>query len=278
MKADYGIPIFRMKTRAIHLGYTAANGINIHINGEIAPPFMISPAKQNKKLSYVMGFDVCAELYETSDFFQQLADSGCYVYVGGFMTRNTEEGVLWRREGAVLGGEANNDVSLFCLAQDKEYDEELKVYVYTFGKERYNEALEEHFIVPGEVFSDGEKERRKCDVMWTGCCQSRAGMRCSKMLWDEAKPKVRSLSREMLKRVVSEDLPEYDLDTMVAFCVNCHLMPWVSYAVLERAGLEVERGGYHAMILDCFFGMDMNRLNLLLKESGRSGSSARMSA
>ena len=27
MKADYGIPIFRMKTRAIHLGYTAANGI-----------------------------------------------------------------------------------------------------------------------------------------------------------------------------------------------------------------------------------------------------------
>ncbi|MBQ1492995.1 MAG: hypothetical protein IIZ39_13635, partial [Blautia sp.] len=267
MKGENNIAICRTKTRMLHLGYSEANGINIHIDDMLLEPFMVNPAKQNRKLGYVMPVSTCAELYETSDYFQQLAATGCYVYAGGFMTRNTEGGVLWKSEGAVLGAGANNDVSLYCLAQDKEYDEEKDAYAYSFGKQRYDEALEAHFDVPGEVFSDEEMERRKRDEDRVMAVPSIHGM--LGMLWDEAKPRSHSISMLTLKILLSEDLARYDLDTMVAFCVDCHLMPWVSYCVLRRLGLEVEPGGHHAMILDCFYGMNMKTLNALLKESGR---------
>ena len=268
LKADYNMAICRTKTRIGHLGYSEVAGINITINEKRIEAFRVKPAKKNRDLSYPMHFHVCAELYETSDFFQQLAASGNYVYAGGFMTRNNEGGVIWRKEGAVLGVEANNDVSMYCLAQDKAYDKELDAYVYSFGKERYDEALQDHFVVPGEVFSEEEMERRKRDVAKVISMQSNHEM--FKMLSDEAKSKVPCLSREMFHLMVSQELSQYDLDTVVGFCVDCHLMPWVSYAILQRVGLEVEPGELQAMILDCFYGMEMKKLNELLKKSGRS--------
>ena len=79
------------------------------------------------------------------------------------------------------------------------------------------------------------------------------------------------LSRRTISRLRTEERRDYSLDQVVAICIALHLPPWLSRAMIERAGFilrPTKRHLAYQFALDCLFMDSVGDVQSFLAEAG----------
>lgn len=273
---DYDLPKFRVRARLIQMGHVAAQGALNYVDGRYIEPFAFSLSNAGMNNSFVIDRQNLYSIYKTNAVFREHIHSGRYIYVDGHICLNNNKFIRQTSSGVRLTPWANAHVDECCLRFIHIY-EECGIAEYRFGAMNSDEAYNQHYFAFAESknkLSDKEKLSAMTQTL-DSLPNSFPGALISLMKQThttiEALEEKSYVPSRTISRLRSDEHREYSLDQVIAICIALHLPPWLSRAMLQRAGFTLRMSRQHQayqFILDCLFMDSIDDVQKFLESSG----------
>lgn len=273
---DCDLPKFRVRARLIQMGHMAAQGALNYVDGRYIEPFAFSSSNYNINTTFVIDRENLYAVYQSDDQFREHIHSGRYVYADGHVCLNDSRFIRHTSAGLRLTPWANAHVDECCLRFIHVY-EQCGVAEYQFGAMNSDEEYNRHYFAFAESngsLSDKEKFAAMTQILDSMPNSFHAALT---YLMKQAHVTIETLeershiSSRTISRLRTDDNREYTIDHLMAICIALHLPPWLSRALLQRAGFTLRTSKQHQayqFILDCLFMDSVDDVQHFLRESG----------
>jgi hypothetical protein len=292
LKDFFGVSAQAAKIRMIDIGYSEAIGVLEYIDDRYVPAHSFGEGKIGKNQTYsVPALDLRIQ-YAVNSEFQQLLDSGNFVYIDAhycindpkYITQN-EFGILEMTDYAV------KNMDECCLVFDRSTRPNSE-----FGAKRYTEcALFQNAVSPTITdfdYKDSEHNKEvaaRAAAMRAEQEEVKEAAKIMKQLTDDFGEslkllmKWRGMTNESLAEkalVSSKTIQRYrnikddqacKLDIVVAVCLGLQLPPYISYPLIEKAGHKLkvgEKGVTYAHLLATHYRCTIYEFNEYLESAG----------
>lgn len=132
------LPHFRIRARMIQLGHIQARGALNYVERRLIQPFAFDPdAWRGDELTFVLDRGMAGTLYDKSDDFRKVMDTGRFIYADGHIVRNEPRFIHDDPMGVQLSPWANAHVDRCCLRFERIYVQK-NVGQYVFGRMNYD--------------------------------------------------------------------------------------------------------------------------------------------
>lgn len=258
------------------MGYIAAKGALNFVDGAYIESFAFSLGNGGGDFSFVIDRKSAYCIYETNASFREQLENGRYVYADGHMVLNDSRYVHQTASGLRLTPWANAHVDACCLRFINIY-EPYGVADYRFGTMNSDEEYNRHYFTfahNDNTLSDREKllaMSHTLDALPNSFQDALTSlMKQAHMTIEELEERA-LLSRRTISRLRTEERRDYSLDQVIAICIALHLPPWLSRAMIERAGFILRPTKQHLayqFALDCLFMDSVDDVQKFLAEAG----------
>lgn len=273
---DYDLPKFRVRARLIQMGYIAAQGALNYVDGRYIEPFAFSVSNNSQNTTFVIDRENVYAIYKSNAEFREHIRSGRYIYVDGHVCVNDNRFIRNTASGVRLTPWANAHVDECCLRFVHIY-EQCGIAEYRFGAMNSDEEYNQHYFAFAEsknMRSDKEKLSAMTQMLDSLPNSFPAALiflmkhthTTIEMLEEKSYVPSRTISR-----LRSDEHREYSLDQIIAICIALHLPPWLSRALLQRAGFTLRSSRQHQayqFVLDCLFMDSIDDVQKFLEGAG----------
>lgn len=274
---NYNLSKSRVRARMLQLGYVAAKGALNYVDGRYITPFAFcDQGKAYGNETYVIDRAEVARLYEQDKEFRRIMQTGKFAYVDGHVVYRDSSSVVYTALGTRLSKWANAHIDKASLRFTKVYTQN-HAFTYTFGQFNSEEAVKRSFrfldLDGSMTVQEGERARAKLmEGMPETFHGALAYIMKGRVTVDELVNRI-PISKRTLLRLRTEERKTYKMDQIIAICVGCHIPPWLSDVLLEKAHLNVKCDGQHGpyrTILDCFYEDSIEDVQDYLTKNGFS--------
>ena len=230
------VPAWRIKRRLFQYGHLGAKGAHNYVDGQYIAPFAFSIGPETRlKDTYVIDRKTTHLLYNSDRKFQELMQSGDYVFVDGHICATSPQYIKVEDGEAQLTLWARAHVDECCLRFTLKYGESDGTGSYEFGRLNSVEAYNRHyrgFLDRKGVLSDKEYIEAKNALVAKVLPLSFPDMLVALMKYGNSRSErftieqlaeASHLSRRSICRFRSEPCKTYRRDPMLAICFALHL-------------------------------------------------------
>ncbi len=283
---EYHLRPFRVKNRAIRLGFYGAKGaLNFDpdmrryfpayaLSGDYHKSCKSRPRDEVRRESFFITRKKLLQLYESNSDFRKVMSTGEFAYVDGLVCLNDPDFLR------LLGGEwamernANATVDTCCIRFYREYTGSHYVYNFDVGRFKgHREIMRRHCSLTIQEKEDFKRKLlHSLPRSFPKALQYLMNNHPDGIRFTESTLAVKSsLPREVIHQYCTNNSQVYTQDEIVAICVGMNLPPWLSNRMMDKANLEVPRTGalaHYGMILDCLFRETVKEVQAFLDNNG----------
>lgn len=257
---EYGVRNYQMRNRMIQLGYTAAKGALNFVDDGYIEPFAFSTDECRGNQTFVISPKEVLEEYVRNEAFQDLLDTGRYIYADGHICVNDPAYVALRDGKLRLTEWANAHVDSCCLRFVRNYyrDEKLRyVYGQLNSDEEYNGrslALSASEKQP-DLYSHAVRVAKTLSELPNNFHETfewhmkKNNVTLARMSEETA------ISERNITRYRTEEKDNLSIDRVAKICICLHLEPEFSFDMLEKAGIHLRKTPEDLMIKAVLLGM-----------------------
>ena len=232
-----------IKGRYTQLGFTQSKGIFNQTDFHPMDAFAISSEEMvSGHYTVAIGRRIDAlKLFYRSPEFRSVMETGEFVFADGMILRNSSIAVQDTRTICRPTPEANGNADVYGLWFTQKWMRNKHRYEIGFGKENYDIAME----IIDKSPRYGREVAESKDAQISRIKDSSSFHRAFSELM-HARSTVDNLSELSTVRVsrINElcrvEQKHYDLDELIMLCIGLKLEPYLSYALLEKAGVSFE--------------------------------------
>ena len=244
----YGIANFRLRARMIQLGHIEAKGALNWLGGKIRiDPFAFDPeAWRRTEETFIIDKFAAGRLYETSEEFREVFDTGKFIWADGHIARNDPRFVRETVYGPMLTTWANAHADQCCLRFERIYQQS-GIGQYVFGRMHLDVdyiAKTRFFLEDSsnqEILNEMEAEeeyKRNFPASFT------EGL---KQLMKKAEVSQETLAEKIgipfrtFQLWIGKPDKQFTVNFVIKVSLALELPEWISDLLLDRAGLSLSR-------------------------------------
>ena len=242
--ARYEIANFRMRARMIQLGYIEAKGALNWLPGGIRVDPFAFDTEQCRKIeeTFIIDKYSTGRLYEESEDFRKIYDTGKFVYADGHIVRNDSRFVRETAQGFRLTPWANAHVDRCCLRFERMYVQN-GLGQYIFGRMNFDAEYVKRTIfylgdlAKQEVFNEMEAEQKYKNEFPESFREGLKKLMARARISFEEMAERLNISHSTFKRWLRNPETKVTVDFVMMVSLVLVLPDWISNLLMERAGL-----------------------------------------
>lgn len=273
---DCDLPKFRVRARLLQMGHIAAQGALNYADGRYIEPFAFSTGNGEGNTSFVIDRKDILAIYRENESFRQQIQSGQYIYVDGHICINDSRFVRPTEKGLRLTAWANAHVDQCCLRFNNIY-EPCGVADYRFGAMNSDEAYNQHYMAFAQekgLLSNREQLTAMTKLIAElplSFPDALSYLMKRAHLTIEGMEERAGISARTISRMRTQERRDYSLDQVIAICIALQLPPWLSRAMIAKAGYllrPIKQHQAYQLVLDCMFMDSVEDVQRFLVEVG----------
>lgn len=283
----YNVSLCAAKIRLVEAGYEEAVGVYTYIDGHYVRPHYFKRGSITRKQTFTIGVRDVAIQRMVNREFAQLLEDGEYIFVENHMCFNSPKYITYDELGnAILTEYARLHVDECCLIFDISVKSTNK-----YGEAFYTECVlyrdaDSKVIFEAKFSADNNgatnKQKESIAAYRTDVLGLRKRMNDSfadslktvvewSDMTEEKIAEAADIEVRTLQRLKSDEDQNPTIETIIALCVAMTLPPFISRALLEKAGHTFKantRDFMYGMIIDACYTQTLDECNKMLIDQG----------
>lgn len=278
---EYNIPKYRVRARVIKLGHIEARGALNYLDHHYVEPFSFDRENGSGNYTFFITRKQISDLYESNDGFRELIDSQKFIFIDGHLVLNDPTLYTMTSHGPRLTSEVRAHVDQYCLRFIDVYEQD-EIYAYRHGRLNSDEEYNKHYLYfPPMVYTEkhpqpSEQEQVLLNMKYAVSLPGSFPGMLVKLMKDchvttEELSARTGLSDRLISSLRNDVCVSYSLDVVMAIIIGLHIPPWVSFTLLETAGISLNRNPAmlpYSNIINCMYMDDMDTIQEHLVKIG----------